>query len=125
MSLRKKIIRLAHEKPELREVLLPLVKKAGNKNFFHETISDLLFRENPSKYSALGTVMVVEYENNDYLPVKIELQLDLRNPTILRVVIVKDMGEDTHNIDLSKHTKSSASQEIVRFIEWHKQEEGY
>ena len=30
MSLRDKIIRLAHEKPELREHLLPLLKSASN-----------------------------------------------------------------------------------------------
>ena len=29
MSLRKKVIRLAHQKPELREYLLPLVKTSG------------------------------------------------------------------------------------------------
>jgi len=125
MSLRNKIIRLAAEKPELRKHLLPLVRQAGSKNFFHENISDLLSRESPSKYSLIGTLIYVSYEKSSLLPVPFQLMLDLRNPTILTVIIPVGEGEDTHNIDLSKQTKNGASKEIMRFLKWHKNEEGY
>ena len=43
MSLRNKVIKLAHEKPELREHLLPLVtKSAGAKNIYAELVIELV-----------------------------------------------------------------------------------
>ena len=46
MSLRKEIIRLAHEKPELREHLLPLVTKTGGKlkDTVEDSITDTIMR---------------------------------------------------------------------------------
>ena len=44
MSLRKEIIRLAHQKPELREHLLPLIsdKTAGRKNVYAELVIEVV-----------------------------------------------------------------------------------
>lgn len=42
MSLRKKVIRLAHEKPELREYLLPLVTKVAGRLEDYDFLGEIL-----------------------------------------------------------------------------------
>lgn len=58
MSLRKKVIRLAHQKPELREHLLPLIKEANMDTSISNMIKELIFRAEPSglviKFSTKG-----------------------------------------------------------------------
>ena len=45
MTLRKKVIRLAHQKSELREHLLPLLKRSSQVNFFHQSLANFLYKE--------------------------------------------------------------------------------
>lgn len=44
-DLRNRVIKLAYKKPELREHLLPLVKRAVQVNFFHQKLAYFLYKE--------------------------------------------------------------------------------
>ena len=85
MSLRKEIIRLAHEKPELRGHLLPLVteKTAGQKGLWSDILTmllpqgwklgggDLFSVNSVKKIKGKEYVLVLRIEGNDMLDMEI------------------------------------------------------
>ena len=117
MSLRNKVIRLAHAKPELRKDLLPLLKTSGGKNIFHEWLGDLLYRERASEYKSDGTTHTIVYENI-YDHKKVVLSLFRGD---LHISITIQSGSAIHEMfPLILHTKSSASKQLIKILEWAK-----
>lgn len=117
MSLRNKVIRLAHQKPELREHLLPLLKTSGTKNIFHEWLGDLLHRERASEYKSDGTTHSITYKNI-YDHKKVVLSL-FRGDLHISITI-QSGAEINEMLSLGLHTKSSASKQIIKILEWSK-----
>ena len=116
-ALRKEIIRLAHANPSLRNDLLPLLKTSGGKNIFHEWLGDLLYKERASEYKSDGTTHSIVYENI-YDHKKVVLSLYRGD---LHISITIQSGSAIHEmLSLDLHTKSSASKQLIKILEWAK-----
>lgn len=85
MSLRKKVIRLAHEKPELREHLLPLLQKSAAfakrgslgevmEDWYVRLYSKYIKKTHPANIvRAFAGHLTLYYENNDGTSTKVQI----------------------------------------------------
>lgn len=121
MSLRNKVIRLAYQNPSLRKDLLPLLKTSASKTIIHEWLGDLLYRENPVKYGFISSDRMYYirysdiYENIKEVDVAYHPNYFSSGGILVAGLTVE--GKDFHlDLDVSKETKSSASQKIIQFL---------
>ena len=82
-DLRKKLIRLAYQQPELRGDLLPLLKRA-NDPFSEDWLTDLLSREpSPEEQALTARSKAVQFLKDGVLRRRNELSRSVRGPARL------------------------------------------
>lgn len=127
MSLRNKVIKLAHSKPELREHLLPLITEktaSGGKNVIANMVLDLMFEFSAISIKTSGGMIYINFKDTKELKsISAELNLkthDLqihahsKNQSAVDTIL-KGRGEDLV-LNLLKMSKSEASKRIQMYL---------
>ena len=127
MSLRKEIIKLAHEKPELREHLLPLVtdKTAfGGTNVIANMVLDLMFEFSAISIKTSGGMIYINFKDQDELKsISAELnlkthdlQIHAHNKNQRAVDTILKGRKDDLVLNLLRMSKSEASKRIKKYL---------
>lgn len=127
MSLRKEVIRLAHQKPELREHLLPLVtdKTASSmKNVLADMVLDLMMEFFAKSIKTTGSMIYITFKPTKELASisaelnlkTFDLQIHAHNKSQSAVdTILKGTSEDLI-VNLLNMTTSQVSKKIRKYI---------
>ena len=127
-DLRSKVIRLAHQKPELRKHLLPLVTKSSrlNKvsskiNVFSQMVVDLFPTYKADYFAGGSDAVMVQFRGKGTPITSIHTHLSLRGGGVLTVSATKNRnreigGENPLQLILSKETQSSAQKKIMNYL---------